>query len=104
MPGYLMLNPGETLDVYELFGTVMPLPASIVAALRATVVHAAPAVAPLPQYEKPPEPAVAAKLNVPFVLSVRVPPVVTEPAMTCTPEILTSLAITPLAGSDTTSV
>ncbi len=99
-----MLNTEETVEVYELFGTVMPLPASIGAAPRVTVVHAGPVIAPLPQYEKLPDPAVAAKLNVPFVLSVRVPPVVTEPAMTCTPEILTSLAITPLAGSDTTSV
>ena len=62
----------------------MPLPASIGAAPSVTVAHAGPEVAPLPQYWKEPDAAVAANVNVPFVLRVRVPPV-TVPATTCTP-------------------
>src|SRR5882724_1304159 len=98
-----MLSDVATFEVYASGLAVMPEAASISAAPRVTVAHAAPEVAPLPQYWKLPEAAVATNVNVPLVLSVRVPPL-TLPAATLTPEILTSLAIRPLPGSNTESV
>jgi len=56
-----MLSDVATFEVYASGLAVMPEAASISAAPRVTVAHAAPEVAPLPQYWKLPEAAVATK-------------------------------------------
>src|SRR6266702_8829186 len=80
----------------------MPPELSRTAAPSVTVVHAAPDVAPFPQYWNASEPlneAFARYVKVPSRLRERVPLV--GGVVTVTPKILESFCMTPLVGSET---